>query len=155
MIRETSGIFGVSRSGRRRSGTPWKGAEMAGYSINIEQATLENENFRKVLFTGKYTQLVLMTLKPGEDIGQEVHDSVDQFFRVEAGTGEAIIDGEKTALSDGVIVVIPAGSKHNLINTSSSEPLRLYTLYSPPNHPDGTIHKTKAEADEYEKHHHG
>jgi mannose-6-phosphate isomerase-like protein (cupin superfamily) len=128
---------------------------MAGYSINIEQATLENENFRKVLFTGKHTQLVLMTLKPGEDIGQEVHDSVDQFFRIEAGTGEAIIDGEKTALSDGVVVVIPAGSEHNLINTSSSEPLRLYTLYSPPNHPDGTIHKTKAEADEYEKQHHG
>jgi mannose-6-phosphate isomerase-like protein (cupin superfamily) len=127
---------------------------MAGYSTNIERDTLENEDFRRVLFTGKHTQLVLMTLKPGEDIGQEVHDSVDQFFRVEAGTGEAIMGGDKTALSDGMIIVIPAGTEHNVINTSSSEPLRLYTLYSPPNHPDGTVHKTKAEADEYEKHHH-
>jgi mannose-6-phosphate isomerase-like protein (cupin superfamily) len=128
---------------------------MAGYSVNIEQATVDNENFRKVLFTGKHTQLVLMTLKPGEDIGQEVHESVDQFIRVEAGTGEALIDGEKTALGDGMSIVIPAGAEHNVINTSSSEPLRLYTLYSPPNHPDGTIHKTKAEAEEYEKAHHG
>jgi len=128
---------------------------MAGYSTNIERDTLENEDFRRVLFTGKHTQLVLMTLKPGEEIGQEVHDSVDQFFRIEAGTGEAVIDGEKTALSDGMVVVIPAGARHNIINTSATESLRLYTLYSPPNHPDGTVHKTKAEADEYEKHHHG
>jgi mannose-6-phosphate isomerase-like protein (cupin superfamily) len=108
-----------------------------------------------VLFTGKHTQLVLMTLKPGEDIGKEVHATVDQFIRVESGTGEAIMDGEKTALSDGMSIVIPAGTEHNVTNTSSSEPLRLYTLYSPPNHPDGTVHKTKAEADEYEKAHHG
>jgi mannose-6-phosphate isomerase-like protein (cupin superfamily) len=129
---------------------------MAGYSVNIEQATLENEFFRKVLFTGKHTQLVLMTLKPGEDIGKEVHPDVDQFIRVESGTGEALMDGETTTLSDGMSIVIPAGAEHNVTNTSSSEPLRLYTLYSPPNHPDGTIHKTRAEAMQAEKdEHHG
>jgi mannose-6-phosphate isomerase-like protein (cupin superfamily) len=129
---------------------------MAGYSVNIEQATLENEFFRKVLFTGKHTQLVLMTLKPGEDIGKEVHPDVDQFIRVESGTGEALMDGETTTLSDGMSIVIPAGAEHNVTNTSSSEPLRLYTLYSPPNHPDGTIHRTRAEAMQAEKdEHHG
>lgn len=125
---------------------------MSGFSVNIEQSSLENEFFRKVLYTGKHAQLVLMSLKPGEDIGQEVHDHVDQFIRVEAGAGEAIIDGEKFALSDGMAIVIPAGAEHNVINTSSSDNLSLYTLYSPPNHPDGTIHKTKAEAMEAEDH---
>ena len=119
---------------------------MAGYSVDIEKAALQNEFFRKVLFTGKHMQLVVMTLKPGEDIGKEVHDHVDQFIRVEAGTGESMMDGKTTSLSDGMSIVIPAGAEHNVTNTSSSEPLRLYTLYSPPNHPDGTIHKTKAEA---------
>lgn len=119
---------------------------MAGYSVDIEKATLQNEFFRQVLFTGKHTQLVVMTLKPGEDIGKEVHDHVDQFIRVEAGTGESVMDGQTTALSDGMSIVIPAGAEHNVTNTSSSEPLRLYTLYSPPNHPDGTIHKTREEA---------
>lgn len=125
---------------------------MSGFSVNIEQSSLENQFFRKVLYTGKHAQLVLMSLKPGEDIGQEVHDHVDQFIRVEAGAGEAIIDGEKFALSDGMAIVIPAGAEHNVINTSSSDNLSLYTLYSPPNHPDGTIHKTKAEAMEAEDH---
>ena len=124
---------------------------MAGYSVDIEKATLQNEFFRQVLFTGKHMQLVLMTLKPGEDIGKEVHGHVDQFIRVEAGTGEALMDGKTTALRDGMSIVIPAGAEHNVTNTSSSEPLRLYTLYSPPNHPDGTIHKTREEAMEAEE----
>lgn len=119
---------------------------MSGYSVDIEKATLQNEFFRQVLFTGKHMQLVLMTLKPGEDIGKEVHGHVDQFIRVETGTGEALMDGKTTALRDGMSIVIPAGAEHNVTNTSSSEPLRLYTLYSPPNHPDGTIHKTREEA---------
>ena len=125
---------------------------MAGYAVDIEKATLDNTYFRKVLFTGPKSQLVLMTLKPGEDIGKETHDDIDQFVRVEAGTGKAVIDGKEHALKDGSAVVIPAGSEHNVINTSSNEPLKLYTIYTPPEHPDGTVHKTKAEADA--DHHH-
>ena len=128
---------------------------MAGYSIDIEKATEENEFFRKVLYTAQHMQLVLMTLKVGEDIGQEIHSDVDQFIRVEEGEADAILDGEVHKLSDGSVVVIPAGTEHNVINTSSSEALRLYTVYTPPNHPDGTIHKTKAEAEEYERTQHG
>ena len=128
---------------------------MAGYSIDIEKATEENEFFRKVLYTAQHMQLVLMTLKIGEDIGQEIHPDVDQFIRVEEGEADAILDGEVHKLSDGSVVVIPAGTEHNVINTSSSEALRLYTVYTPPNHPDGTIHKTKAEAEEYERIQHG
>jgi mannose-6-phosphate isomerase-like protein (cupin superfamily) len=124
---------------------------MAGFSTNIEGATLENESFRQVLHTAPHSQLVVMTLKAGEEIGTEKHDDGDQFIRVEAGTGEAIIDGKTHALSDGVAVVIPAGSVHNVVNTGS-EPLRLYTIYSPPEHPDGTVHRTKAEADAAEHH---
>lgn len=127
---------------------------MAGYSINIEDKTLENENFREVLYTAPQSQLVVMTLKPGEEIGLETHEDRDQFIRVEEGEGVAILDGEKHALEDGTAVVIPAGTEHNVINTSKDEKLRLYTVYSPAEHPDGTIHRTKAEADEYEKHHH-
>jgi mannose-6-phosphate isomerase-like protein (cupin superfamily) len=127
---------------------------MAGYSINIEDKTLENENFREVLYTAPQSQLVVMTLKPGEEIGVETHDDRDQFIRVEEGEGVAILDGEKHALEDGTAVVIPAGTEHNVINTSKDEKLRLYTVYSPAEHPDGTVHRTKAEADEYEKHHH-
>jgi mannose-6-phosphate isomerase-like protein (cupin superfamily) len=127
---------------------------MPGYSINIEDKTLENENFREVLYTGPQSQLVVMTLQPGEEIGTETHEDRDQFIRVEAGSGEAILGGERHALEDGVAVVIPAGTEHNVINTSRSEPLRLYTVYSPAEHPDGTIHRTKAEADEYERQHH-
>ena len=128
---------------------------MAGYSIDIEKATEENEFFRTVLYTAQHMQLVMMTLKVGEDIGQEIHPDVDQFIRVEEGEADAILDGEVHKLSDGSVVVIPAGTEHNVINTSSSEALRLYTVYTPPNHPDGTIHKTKAEAEEYERTQHG
>jgi mannose-6-phosphate isomerase-like protein (cupin superfamily) len=126
---------------------------MSGYSINIEQKTLTGNNFREVLYTTKRSQLVIMTLQPGEEIGLEKHEDHDQFIRVEAGQGVAILDGEKHALEDGVAVVIPAGTEHNVINTSDSEPMRLYTLYTPPEHPDGIVHATKAEADEYEKQH--
>jgi mannose-6-phosphate isomerase-like protein (cupin superfamily) len=127
--------------------------DMSGYSINIEQKTLSGNNFREVLYTTERSQLVIMTLQPGEEIGQEKHEGHDQFIRVEAGTGEAILDGEKHALEDGVALVIPAGTEHNVINTSASEPMRLYTLYTPPEHPDGIVHATKADADEYEKQH--
>ncbi len=95
-----------------------------------------------------------MALKPGEDIGQETHPDTDQFIRVESGEGKAILDGQEYALADGSALVIPAGAEHNVINTSSAEPLKLYTVYTPPEHPDGTIHKTKAEAEEYEREHH-
>jgi mannose-6-phosphate isomerase-like protein (cupin superfamily) len=127
---------------------------MSGYSINLEEKTLAGNNFREVLYTTPRSQLVIMTLQPGEEIGTEHHTGHDQFIRVEAGQGVAILDGEKHALEDGVAVVIPAGTEHNVINTSESEPLRMYTLYTPPEHPEGTVHATKAEADEYEKHHH-
>ncbi len=115
---------------------------MKGYIDNIEKLTLENENFRKVLYTGKYSQLVLMSLKPNEDIGLEVHPNVDQFFRIEKGQGKVIIDGVEHEVSDGIAVIVPAGSEHNVINTST-ESLKLYTIYSPANHKDGTIHETK------------
>lgn len=126
---------------------------MSGYSVDIEQATIENEYFRKVLFTGPKTQLVLMALKPGEDIGQETHPDTDQFIRVEAGEGKALIDGQEIPLRDGSAVVIPAGAEHNVINTSRDKPLKLYTLYAPPEHADGTVHRTRAEA-EADAHHH-
>ena len=126
---------------------------MSGYSINIEQKTLEGNNFREVLYTTQRSQLVIMTLQPGEEIGLEHHTGHDQFIRVEAGEGVAILDGEQHVLADGVAVVVPAGVEHNVINTSATEPMRLYTLYTPPEHPDGTIHATKAEADDYEMNH--
>lgn len=127
---------------------------MAGYVVNIEQRSLQNTYFREVLFTASRVQLVVMSLEPGEDIGLETHDDVDQFIRVEAGTGKAILNGEEHNLEDGSAVVIPAGTEHNIVNSSQTEPLKLYTIYSPPEHPDGTIHKTKSEAVEYEKGHH-
>jgi mannose-6-phosphate isomerase-like protein (cupin superfamily) len=131
----------------------FKGEDMSGYSINIEEKTLAGNNFREVLYTTQRSQLVIMTLQPGEEIGVERHEGHDQFIRVEAGEGVALLDGEKHRLEDGVAVVIPAGTEHNVINTSTSEPMRLYTLYTPPEHPDGIIHATKAEADEYERQH--
>ena len=127
---------------------------MAGYLINIETKSLQNEYFREVLFTGAFSQLVVMSLAPGEDIGLETHDDVDQFIRVEDGQGKAILNGEEHDLEDGSAVVIPAGTQHNIINSSQSKSLKLYTIYSPPEHPQGTIHKTKAEAVAYEKEHH-
>jgi mannose-6-phosphate isomerase-like protein (cupin superfamily) len=115
---------------------------MKGFVTDIEQATLANEDYRRVLFTGRNTQLVLMTVRPGDEIGLETHEEHDQFIRVEAGTGTLLLGGVKHELRDGSAVVVPAGVEHNVINTSG-EPLRLYTLYSPPEHPDGTVHKTK------------
>ena len=119
---------------------------MKGYITNIERDTLANEDFRRVLFTGPKMQLVLMTLQPGEDIGLETHDDHDQFIRIEAGIGVARLSGEETRLEDGSVVVIPAGVEHNVFNTSRDEPLRLYTVYSPPEHADGTVHRTREEA---------
>ena len=127
---------------------------MAGYVINIEDRTLENDNFREVLFTAPGIQLVLMTIGVGDEIGLETHDDVDQFIRVESGEGKAILDGREHALEDGSAVVIPRGTEHNVVNVSKSEPLKLYSIYTPPEHPDGTVHKTKAEADAYEHEHH-
>lgn len=121
--------------------------DMKGFSINIEEATLENENFRKVLYTSKHSQLVLMTLRPGEEIGMEVHEENDQFFRFESGEGKCIIDGNEHLLSDGVAVVVPAGAQHNVINTSKTEKLKLYTIYSPAHHKDGIVRATKKEAE--------
>ena len=118
---------------------------------NIEELTLGNTNFRKVLSTNGHSQLVLMCLKPMEDIGMEVHDNVDQFFRIDAGEGKVIADGQEFVITDGFAIVIPAGTEHNIINTSETEDLKLYTVYSPANHPDGTIHVTKEEAEEYER----
>jgi len=129
---------------------------MKPYSGHIEKLTEKNKYFRKVLYTGKNTQLVVMCLKPGEEIGNEVHGNVDQFFRIEEGTARFIFNNkEKRLAKDGDAVIVPAGTYHNVVNASKDTPLKLYTLYSPPNHPDGTIHKTKAEADtaEAEEHH--
>jgi len=125
---------------------------MKGYVINIEEATNENDNFRKVLYTAKNSQLVLMSLKPGQDIGEEVHHNLDQFFRFESGEGKVVIEGEESQVKDGFAVVIPGGTKHNIINTSSDKPLNLYTIYSPPNHRDKVIHATKDEAEADDEH---
>ena len=118
---------------------------MAGYVTNIEKDTLANDDYRRVLFTGPHLQLVLMTLRPGEEIGEEIHAEHDQFIRIEAGTGSVVLSGEVHTISDGSAIVIPAGIKHNVINTSRTQSLRLYTLYSPPEHPEGTVHRTKAD----------
>ena len=127
---------------------------MAGYVTNIEDKTLENDNFREVLFTAPGIQLVLMTIGVGDEIGLETHDDVDQFIRVESGEGKAILGGREHALEDGSAVVIPRGTEHNIVNVSKSEPLKLYSIYTPPEHPDGTVHRTKADADAYEREHH-
>jgi len=119
---------------------------MSGFVTNIEEKTLQNENFREVLYTAPHSQLVVMSLLPNEEIGEEVHETVDQFLRIETGEGKAVLDGEEHTLTDGSAVVVPAGIKHNIINTSSTEKLKLYTIYSPAEHRDGTIHKTKEEA---------
>lgn len=128
---------------------------MAGYSVNLEEKTLENEYFREVLFTGPNSQLVVMSIAPGDDIGMETHDDVDQFIRVESGYGIAIIGDSKYELSDGVAIVIPAGEQHNVINSSEEEALKLYTVYTPPEHPDGKVHQTKQDAlNDPDEHHH-
>lgn len=118
---------------------------MTGYVSNIEQDSLANDNFRKVLYTAPHSQLVLMSLLPGEEIGEEVHQ-LDQFFRIESGSGKAVLDGVEHLISDGFAVVVPHGSRHNIINTSEQELLKLYTIYSPADHRDGVVHKTKTEA---------
>lgn len=119
---------------------------MHGYTANIEQATTENNNFRNVLYTAKHCQLVLMSLKPKEEIGMEVHSDNDQFFRFESGQGKCIIDGNEYEVGNGVAVVVPAGAQHNVINSSDSEDLKLYTIYSPAHHKDGIARATKEEA---------
>jgi len=116
---------------------------MNGFVDNIEELAIENENFRKVLFTGQNSQLVVMSLKPNEDIGMETHENVDQFIRIEEGEGKAILNNEEFEISDGSAILIPAGTEHNIINTDSINPMKLYTLYSPPEHPDKTVQAIK------------
>lgn len=122
-----------------------------GFYSNIEKLTLENNNFRKVLYTAEGMQLVLMALQPGDEIGEETHDDVDQFFRFESGEGQVFVDGNCHLVEDGDAVIVPRGAKHNVINTGKGV-LRLYTIYTPPEHIDGTIHKTKADADNAHEH---
>jgi mannose-6-phosphate isomerase-like protein (cupin superfamily) len=119
---------------------------MIGYKGAIEEETLKNTYFRHVLYTAPHSQLVLMCLAPSEEIGMEVHLDNDQFFRFESGEGKVVIAGVEYAVKDGDAAVVPAGTEHNVVNTSSTNPLKLYTIYSPAHHPDGTIHKTKADA---------
>lgn len=124
---------------------------MISYFGSIEKQTLKNNYFRKVLFTGKYIQLVVMCLKPKEEIGNEVHGKIDQFFRIESGEAKFILKGkQKNIAKDGDAVIVPAGTYHNVINNSKTKKLKLYTIYSPPNHPDKTTHKTKKEAEKAE-----
>jgi mannose-6-phosphate isomerase-like protein (cupin superfamily) len=118
---------------------------MKGYVIDIEKATIENRNFRKVLYTAKNSQLVVMSLMPGEDIGEEVHH-LDQFIRIEDGNGKAILDGMEHEIRDDYAIVIPAGTRHNIINTSKDADMKLYSIYSPPEHREGVVHRTKNEA---------
>jgi len=120
---------------------------MKGFFANIEKLTLDNRNFRQVLYTGKHSQLVLMSLKPGEEIGAEVHADNDQFFRFEVGQGKVIIDGNEYIVGDGDAVIVPAGANHNVINTSASEGLKMYTLYAPAHHQNGIVRATKEEAE--------
>jgi len=119
---------------------------MQGFVDNIETLTTENTDFRRVLYTGKYLQLVLMALKPGEEIGAEVHEDHDQFFRIESGDGVVEIDGKRTPIREDDGIIVPAGARHNVINTGNA-PLRLYTIYGPPEHRDGVVHKTKEQAE--------
>jgi mannose-6-phosphate isomerase-like protein (cupin superfamily) len=123
---------------------------MKGFHSNIEKDTLGNANFRKVLYTGKHCQLVLMSLKPREEIGMEVHMENDQFFRFEKGQGKCIIDGNEYAVTDGSVIIVPAGAQHNVINTSATDDLKLYTIYSPAHHKDGIVRATKQEAETQE-----
>jgi mannose-6-phosphate isomerase-like protein (cupin superfamily) len=120
---------------------------MKGFCENIEKLTLENDNFRKVLYTAGHSQLVLMNLLPNEEIGMEVHNDNDQFFRFEKGTGKVVIDGNEYDVADGSAVVVPSGAEHNVMNVSATDPLKLYTIYSPAHHKDGIVKATKAEAE--------
>ncbi len=127
---------------------------MKGYIENIEKASLENNNFRQVLYTAKNSQLVLMSLEPHQDIGEEIHD-LDQFIRIEAGEGLVILDGMEYKIKDGSAIVIPAGTKHNIINSSETKKMKLYTIYSPPEHQDGVVRRTKEDALREEEHFNG
>jgi mannose-6-phosphate isomerase-like protein (cupin superfamily) len=120
---------------------------MKGFNSNIEKDTLENTNFRKVVYTAKHSQLVLMCLKPKEEIGMEVHKDNDQFFRIEQGQGKCIIDGNQYPIADGSAIIVPAGAEHNVINTSETQELKLYTIYCPAHHKDGIVRATKAQAE--------
>jgi mannose-6-phosphate isomerase-like protein (cupin superfamily) len=120
---------------------------MIGFVDNIEDLTLSNDNFRKVIYTGQYAQLVLMSLLPSEEIGMEVHPTTDQFLRIEKGEGKVVMNGEEHLVKDGSAIIVPAGTEHNVINTSSENSMKLYTVYSPSHHKDGTVHKTKKEAE--------
>ena len=124
---------------------------MKGFIGNIETQTVENRDFRRVIYTGEHAQLVLMTLQPGEEIGEEVHEDTDQFFRVEKGTGEVVIDSQRSPIEDGTAILVPAGSRHNVMNTGAG-PLQVYTLYAPPHHEEGTVHHSKADADASAEH---
>jgi mannose-6-phosphate isomerase-like protein (cupin superfamily) len=126
-----------------------------GFAANLEEETRKNTDFRRVLYTGKYSQIVLMCLRPKEDIGEEIHDDVDQFFRFEEGEGVVVIDGVKNVVKDGSGVIVPAGAKHNVVNTSATKTLKLYTIYSPPEHQDKVVRKTKQEALAREEHYNG
>ena len=119
---------------------------LKGYKVHIEKNTKKNTDFRRVLYTGKHSQLVLMSLAPGEEIGMEVHSHLDQFFRFEKGEGMVIVDGNEYIVKDGSGAIVPAGAQHNVVNTSKTEALKLYTIYSPPEHIDKTVRKTKADA---------
>jgi len=125
---------------------------MKGYVVALEKETRRNIDFRRVLYTGKHSQLVLMNIRPSEEIGEETHDDVDQFFRFEGGEGKVIIDGVEHRVSDGDGVIVPAGARHNVVNTSKSSDLKLYTVYSPPEHQDGVVRHTKREAMASEEH---
>ena len=129
-------------------------SSVKGFVTDIEKDTVANKNFRKVLYTGKNSQLVLMSLKPGEEIGSEVHKDTDQFFRVDAGSGKVIINGTETELKNGSAVVVPQGAEHNIINTGKND-LKLYSIYSPPHHENGTIHRTKEDAESSKEHYDG
>lgn len=124
---------------------------MKGFVDDLEELTEGNTDFRRVVYTGKHLQLVLMCLQPGEEIGEEVHQDHDQFFRIEEGQGEVWIDGQRSAVKGDVAVIVPAGARHNVVNTGD-EPLKLYTLYGPPDHKDGVVHATKADAEASEEH---
>jgi mannose-6-phosphate isomerase-like protein (cupin superfamily) len=157
-IAQQGDVSGQFQSVQQRSQSPHqtemqsdRGAALKGFVADIENLTDANSNFRRVLYTGKNLQLVLMTLKPNEQIGEEVHADGDQFFRIEEGTGEVRINGEPTKIKSGDAVLVPAGARHNIINTGG-EPLRLYTLYAPPQHREGTVHATKAEAERSKEH---
>jgi mannose-6-phosphate isomerase-like protein (cupin superfamily) len=126
---------------------------MVGYKADVQKLAMENDFFREVLYTARGGQLVVMNLRPSEDIGMEVHHDVDQFFWIVKGTAKTVLNNEQGQVAIGEVLIVPRGTDHNIINASSSEPLKLFTVYTPPNHPDGTVHKTKAEAQAAEAHH--